>query len=372
MVDSYLLRRVCTKGKMMKLKNYFINLSLAAALTLPFIFYSKNHADNVEVRLESMIKTAQQEPITEANQYLRAFPVEIPGESVVKYETAGAKKVLVHIRQSHFHEEIVTKMSLDYFLKGLDAIKRSAENPEIQFSKVYNVAKPREQLEKEGREILAHQNAIFECLSSIKPEQRWILCLEGSLSDHSANDNLQEYIAQNERIQDESAIDDFPRRRYFNCPWDDESKLIFCNQEDRKQARDEKQQWNKYKNFVGAGLAYSIEHDVPTLACEDEEAMKMALDDLEFNLSLDGRGLSKHSEMGNILDGREDGVLKVVSEHNSPIIVLVYGSNHSFGGKQSFPSYDYDRRTVPNKDNIYEWNQENPDKMFSLIEIRVP
>src|SRR3989344_5488036 len=123
-------------------------------------------------------------------------------------------------------------------------------------------------------------------------------------------------------------------------------------------------------SHASVGTSYSIEHDVPTLACEDEEAMKMALDDLEFNLSLDGRGLSKHSEMGNILDGREDGVLKVVSEHNSPIIVLVYGSNHSFGGKQSFPSYDYDRRTVPNKDNIYEWNQENPDKMFSLIEIR--
>ena len=354
----------------MKLKNYFISLSLAAALTFPFIFYSKNHANNNNVRLES-IAVPIEEPITQANQYLRAFPVEIPGSSVVKYETPLAKQVLLHIRQSHFHEEMITKMSLEYFLKGLDAIKRSAENPEIQFSKVYNVVKQREQLEKEGREILAHQNAIFEYLTQIKPEQRGVLCLEGSLIDYSANDNLQEYIAQNERIQDESAIDDFPRGRYFNCPWDDESKLRFYIPEDKRMARDEKQQWNKYKNFVGAGLAYSIEHNILTLACEDKEAMKMALDDLEFNLSLDSRGLSKHSEMENILDGREDGLLKVVSRHNSPIIILVYGSNHSFGGKQSFPSYDYDRRTVPNRDNIYEWNQENPDKIFSLIEISV-
>ncbi len=50
-------------------------------------------------------------------------------------------------------------------------------------------------------------------------------------------------------------------------------------------------------------------------------------------------------------DRRENEVLEIVSESQYPINIVTFGGAHFFG------------------DNILEWNKQNPDKRYSLIEI---
>lgn len=68
-----------------------------------------------------------------------------------------------------------------------------------------------------------------------------------------------------------------------------------------------------------------------------------------------------------IQEKREDTLLTLVVKDNKPFSVVVYGLWHLVGGKKSFN--DYNRDSEDNKDNIYEWNQRNSDKKFSLIEV---
>ena len=52
-----------------------------------------------------------------------------------------------------------------------------------------------------------------------------------------------------------------------------------------------------------------------------------------------------------VFDAREDVALDIISKNPNQMNVMVYGGAHKF------------------EDNIHEWNQRNPDKKYSLIEV---
>ena len=81
-----------------------------------------------------------------------------------------------------------------------------------------------------------------------------------------------------------------------------------------------------------------------------------------------------------VVDGREDGVLERLSEHQDPLAVLVYGGGHCFGGtmtcgpnyrKEMSQSNDPLERVIyaVNKDNIAAWNALHPKNKVALIEV---
>lgn len=53
----------------------------------------------------------------------------------------------------------------------------------------------------------------------------------------------------------------------------------------------------------------------------------------------------------NIFVGRENTALGLISLSANPLDILIYGGLHYFG------------------DNIYQWNKDNPDQRFTLIEV---
>jgi hypothetical protein len=66
-------------------------------------------------------------------------------------------------------------------------------------------------------------------------------------------------------------------------------------------------------------------------------------------------------------DKREDAVLSRVAQDEDILKICVYGAGHLFGGAES--SGAHYRKGVSLEDNIAGWNNSNPSKKFSLIEI---
>jgi hypothetical protein len=66
------------------------------------------------------------------------------------------------------------------------------------------------------------------------------------------------------------------------------------------------------------------------------------------------KGLDNATRYGTdktVLEDRENIALEIISKSKNPLDILIYGGAHQFG------------------DNINEWNEKNPGKKYSLIEV---
>ncbi len=67
-------------------------------------------------------------------------------------------------------------------------------------------------------------------------------------------------------------------------------------------------------------------------------------------------------------ENREDFFLELASKENNPLVVVVFGANHAWGGRYSCGE-EYGRRRESFKDNLAFWGMNNQKKIFSLVEI---
>jgi hypothetical protein len=73
----------------------------------------------------------------------------------------------------------------------------------------------------------------------------------------------------------------------------------------------------------------------------------------------------------SVYDGREDHFLNIARRmhgKDKPLVTIVLGGEHEFGGEYSFKGYKELGRTL-HGDNISKWNNENSWEMYSLIEV---
>ena len=87
--------------------------------------------------------------------------------------------------------------------------------------------------------------------------------------------------------------------------------------------------------------------DAPALLELEGKIKQILVEDTKIYLE----ALMPNATMKNIFSDRENAALDIISKSQKPLNVLVYGGLHWFG------------------DNIHEWNQRNPNKKYSLIEI---
>jgi len=97
-------------------RRQFLKYAGISGLALTFGCRKKQKTDDLESKVSG--KEEPQRTITPANQILRDFPEQITGAGeIAKYETAGAKYCLVHIKQMHPTEEEQTASELADKLK---------------------------------------------------------------------------------------------------------------------------------------------------------------------------------------------------------------------------------------------------------------
>lgn len=110
----------------------------------------------------------------------------------------------------------------------------------------------------------------------------------------------------------------------------------------------------KFKYLGGGEFVLAKEISLKLSAAEKQEVFDKAVVSPRFSCA--------------VLDAREDACLDVLTGYKGPVYTLVYGFAHSFAGTESFTNYKRGGRPW-SEDNIHKWNDENPDKKFSLIEI---
>jgi hypothetical protein len=104
------------------------------------------------------------------------------------------------------------------------------------------------------------------------------------------------------------------------------------------------------------------------LPAETKEAYISSLIEMKRCIE-DNDGILDGRAIFFILDHRENMFLQIISEYKNPLVVLVFGGIHAFGGEQSFGKHYYLKDRLSLIDNIYYWNKYHPDKKISLIEI---
>ncbi|MDD5191506.1 MAG: hypothetical protein PHH54_02550 [Candidatus Nanoarchaeia archaeon] len=261
-----------------------------------------------------------------ANKLLLDFPNTIPGaESVDKYLIPDAKYCFVHVRQAH--------------LNG---------NPK------YTKKEHLEWIEKV-------QNNIYDILSSmIKNQGVKEIYDEGLPIFFQNGENLYakiHYRLNNTEI-DPNFIKDAPSK-IFDLNEIKKENLVFY---EGYLEFEEKMKYNAINRLASEGK-------IKILAAENYDLLKKAdaMDKKTKGFGFYRKFFEKEKLANCILEDREDYFLKTAGEQKNPLIVVVYGGRHAFGGKGSC-SGSYDNRDSI-KDNIGEWNLKNPENKFSLIEI---
>jgi len=93
----------------------------------------------------------------------------------------------------------------------------------------------------------------------------------------------------------------------------------------------------RYYFVPGAGVMLGSQGDIKVLPAEKPMIFERA------------RRNPKNKKY--VFDARENALLELVDEQGDAFSIVLYGAKHDF------------------KDNIYVWNQQNPNKKFSLIEV---
>ena len=274
--------------------------------------------------LASLSSCSKPEP-TEAEKYFTYFPVALKGaHEIQKYGVDGAKHCLVHIRQTHLTEPKFSLVESKNKSQAQEAdILSRIESSEDQEEKIIlgqDLLELR-RLNEETRKI-AYGTFISQ-LGYVAEVQRDILHMLGDLD--------REYFLG--AVRDEG-IDKTLSKVECKSVLRNGFKIFidkgYITQEDALDP-------NKYFLAGGAARILGAAGRIEIRPTEDRTLNQAAFEAVK----------SHKLEDDTIFNQRENHVMRLVSEE--PYSVTLFGANHNF------------------RDNVENWNKQNPDNKFSLI-----
>lgn len=315
---------------------------------------------------------------SEANRLLLDFPDTIPGaREVKKYVTPGAEYTLVHIRQQHTVE-------------GAQSEKTGAIQADIYETLAYLIEAERighiymEGLQKEDEDNFNRyfKNPRFGETTikiSIRELIKTSFAKDSNLSDIYQYNLLNDAVGEIKDIRGleskikrerENPSDAFDINRKnapdFNIANEREKYIAGLEEEVKLKERNlEKLGFLPNYNAIGE-IAY--DYDIKILAAETMDTSRVADETAKKMLKRDGDSWNPE-DVKLIMDAREDVLLQYVANGNDPLAVTVYGGAHRWGGKKSSGNSYVAPVKDSQRDNIAEWNRNNPSKKFSLIEV---
>lgn len=247
-----------------------------------------------------------------ANDYLRNFPERIVGaKEIKKYETLNARFCLVHIQQVHFSDDNELNSSI--------------------LGKVVRI-----------------QTNIYHIVNSLKEKG----FLKKFYSEGLTSGSVPVY---------REFVDEIASKGFRTVFISDASFRLAADGMDFEGAEN-KYEWDNAKSEI-----LKWDREIQELAQSKkgrEEILRKSPSLKVRRLTTDGQLIEK------IIDGREDGVLRVAARNCDRNAIVIYGAAHAWGGKYSCgEKYDMDKR-LSNRDNIAVWNARWPNSKFSLIEIK--
>ncbi len=276
---------------------------------------------------------------------IKSFPEEIPGASrVVKYPVKGAKTCVVHIRQEH-----LVGFNPNSYVDGAHGFHINSQ----------------EELER----VNYYQEQIYKILKYLKDKEItssvYIEGMTPEIWDRINREGLLEKILYpiNEELEDK--LCDFEQKLSQEIIWDvpkgssaDEVRKGYLNRKNQLEKEYEAFR-EKYKFAGGGALRLVYGGELSIAGFEDANVLDSAY-----------RELDETGRVGKIgLDGREDSLLESIGKSGEEFAFVVLGGQHAFGGKKSC-GLDYSLKgRMSYKDNLYEWNRNNPDNNLALIEI---
>jgi hypothetical protein len=265
------------------------------------------------------------EIVTEANEKLRQFPLHVRGaEKVIKHEVPQAKYCLVNIKQRHY----ASPERLEHALmnEGVTGRQEIREKMLESYAKVNRVQKDIYMiLEQLGAKYVLAEGALYtkefepftkeeagEFYEQVRDEMQQGLGIGGKRARMAYLANLIQQEADSEELPLKELRDEYARL-----------------------AEDEE----RYRYIPGACVLMAAQEKIILVPPESHDLNARAWQ------------ARTHEELDAVQNERENHVMKLASELDCLLPVMVYGKQHDF------------------KDNIEKWNRENPDLKFSLIEI---
>lgn len=265
--------------------------------------------------------------VEECNKLLMNFPNKIRGaKSIDKYLTPGAKYCMMHIRQSHL-----------------------IENPS----------------KAEFKEIEEVQENIYFILSNIVQKYNVEKIYDEGLTESFAP------------IKNLCANISYRINRLNESRDSNTNKMIFLDKISLGKFKEESPAlYNNYLFFqknIKYDAIYKLASEINNLeivAADDAKALEKAnyMYDRLKRFGFFRWFTERKKSFNSIRENRENIFLNIASKQENPLVVVTYGAKHAWGGKFSCGK-NYSRGIDSICDNIWEWNSNNPDKKFSLIEI---
>jgi hypothetical protein len=297
---------------------------------------------------------------SDANQILISFPENIPGaKSVTKYLSPHARFCLIHIRQSHLGpgdqpQNIVEKTFqvqkdiyeiLSFFIKKYDLSSVYTEG-------IIN--------EKEINDMLSHEYEMVQLkqkeIQSLKFEIEKIQCELDTVNLISFSNSPLDNIRYDKLLLNSQTYKKLKLKQLSD------KRLELSALE--KQMADYQ---TKKTEHMASGAAFILAAEGKIYICAAELAKTMLA--AQQILADGSHWLYTSSDLRIVADDREDALLSIIASQIDTMTVCVLGGFHALGGRYSFGKYYSLEYRVSFVDNIYEWNQRHPDKIFSLIEI---
>lgn len=260
-----------------------------------------------------------------ANELLIDFPDKIKGaKRIDKYMTPGARKVVVNIRQSHYIE---------------DASETELRQIKIVHDNIYHILLYL--IEKNKVKGIYHEGVCAEILPVVRLSA-WISHIEDNPSGVAINPE-----------QTLQSIEDVMKLKKANPEFYQAHLLL--------------------KKIAPYDAVYRLasERKAEILPAEETKSQKnfhrlyeKCKSSVFWNayLELSGRLTAACEE-------REDSFLRIASCSDDPLVVMVYGLMHAWGGRKSFGKTYRMAGKGSIKDNIAAWNPMNNGNKYSLIEI---
>lgn len=128
-----------------------------------------------------------------------------------------------------------------------------------------------------------------------------------------------------------------------------------------------------FKDRIEYDAVYRFASKTDKLEIAGAETSKRLTESKYMRDRLKGFGFFKwFTERKKILDSifekREDVFLDIASKQENPMVIIIYGARHDWGGEISCGK-NYKKKGPSICDNIAKWNSNNPNKKFSLIEV---
>lgn len=271
------------------------------------------------------------EKVTEANQILYDFPARIPGaRRIDKYLTQDARYCLVHIRQVHPTDKGLENMSEEmrkrianvqnsiYYILG-HLYEREGKPLEVYDEGRIHI--PKDFFAELRDKCVADRTELLAIMPKANPEEK--RQIEEELA------KLEKKISGTEDLLSLPYLSEKEGPEYAVNRLNKEGKIVIL----------------PFEDFFHSSAINKIR--------------KKAEDEKDPNR---GAYLLASSDM------RDEKFIERVGQTESPLIIVVLGGGHEFGGRTSFPDYQFLGRAELG-DNIDKWNRENPDRRFSLIEV---